>query len=93
MNIYFPESSSMSEWTEWHLTTRGWERGFQMRESSEKITETEVPIDRVLTCRYHENVTINSTWMQKHITEIWQDSNLKIVEQMLEKFGTCPECL
>ncbi|AFY99678.1 hypothetical protein [Calothrix sp. PCC 6303] len=93
MNIYFPESSKISQWTEWHLTTKGWQRGSQLHESDDEIREIEIALDRVLTCRYHENVTINSIWMQKHINEIWKDSDQKIVDEMLEKFGDCPQML
>jgi hypothetical protein len=93
MNIYFPESSKISQWTEWHLTPRGWERGSQLCESDEQVREIEVPLDRVLTCRYHENVTINSIWMQKHVSQIWRDLDENMVNEMLEKFGACPQVI
>ena len=93
MNIYFPEFNNISEWTEWHLTPTGWRQGTQKRESSEQLIEVEAPTDRVLTVRYHENISINSTWLQKHVIEIWRDSESKTIDQLLEKFGDCPETL
>ena len=93
MNVYFPNSNSMNEWTEWHLTLNGWEKGTQKRESSAQLIEVEPPCNRVLTCRYHENITINSIWLQKHIIEIWRDLDCKIVDELLEKFASCPESL
>jgi hypothetical protein len=93
MNVYYPDSSNISEWTEWHLTPRGWEQGSQRRESSIQIKEVQAPQDKVLTCRYHENVTINSVWMQKHISEIWKDSDQKLVDKLINQFGYCPQSL
>ncbi len=93
MNVYYPDSSNISEWTEWHLTPKGWEKGTQKRELDPQLIEVETPVDRVLTFRYHENLSINSAWLQKHIIEIWKDSDSKIVDELLEKFGNCPETL
>ncbi|BAZ09089.1 hypothetical protein NIES4071_08950 [Calothrix sp. NIES-4071] len=92
MNIYYPDSSNISAWTEWHLTPLGWERGNQRQENSTQVKQVEAPLDRVLTCRYHENVTINSVWMQKHTIELWRDSE-ELVDKLIEKFGFCPESL
>ncbi|MBW4512675.1 MAG: hypothetical protein KME64_40215 [Scytonematopsis contorta HA4267-MV1] len=93
MNVYYPNSSNISEWTEWHLTPKGWEKGTQKRELEAQLIEVETPVDRVLTFRYHENVSINSVWLEKHITEVWKDLDSKIVDELLEKFGNCPETL
>lgn len=93
MNVYYPNSGNLNEWTEWHLTPRGWEQGGQKRESSTQIKEVETPQDKVLTCRYHENVTINSVWMQKHVSVTWKDSNQQLVEELIDKFGDCPQSL
>jgi hypothetical protein len=93
MNIYFSDSSNINEWTEWHLTPRGWERGNEKREDSPLEKKVEAPIDRILTCRYHENLSTNSVWMQKHTNDVWKISDQKILAQMLEKFGNCPQHL
>lgn len=93
MNVYYPDKSNLSEWTEWHLTFRGWEQGSQKREFSAQLKEVEAPDDRVLTCRYHENVTINSVWMQKHVSEVCKDSNQQQIDKLIEQFGSCPESL
>lgn len=93
MKIYFPNSSSINEWSEWHLTPAGWKQGAQKREDSNQLIEVEAPADRVATYRYHENIAINSTWLQKQTLEIWRNPNSKIVDELLEKFGGCPESL
>lgn len=91
MNVYYPDSGNLNEWTEWHLTPRGWEQGSQKREYGDQIKEVEAPQDRVLTCRYHENVTINSVWMQKHTIKIWKDSDQQLVDKLIEQFGDCSQ--
>ncbi|NJL63476.1 MAG: hypothetical protein HC903_18650 [Methylacidiphilales bacterium] len=93
MNIYFSDSSDINEWTEWHLTSRGWEQGNQKREDSPFVNKLKAPIDRILTCRYHETLSTNSVWMQKHTNEVWKISDKKVLTQMLEKFGSCPQYL
>jgi hypothetical protein len=93
MNIYYPDSNNLSAWTEWHLTPLGWEQGSQRQENSTQVKEVDSPLDRVLTCRYHQNVTLNSVWMQKHTIELWRHSDQKLVNRLIEEFGCCPESL
>ncbi|BAZ09057.1 hypothetical protein NIES4071_08630 [Calothrix sp. NIES-4071] len=93
MKIYFPNLNNINEWTEWHLTYNGWEKGTQKREDNPQLIKVEPPDNRVLTCRYHENITINSTWLQKHIIEIWRDSDCERIDELLENFAGCPESL
>lgn len=88
-----PELTSCNEWTEWHLTLLGWERGTQKRDYPAQVQEVEVALERVLTCRYHQNFSINSVWVQKHTSEIWKSSDKKMVAELLEKFGDCPQNL
>ena len=86
------ELTNFNEWIEWHLTPRGWERGTQKLSClAVQVQELEVPLDRVLTYRYHQNFSINSVWMQKHVSEIWKCCDEKIVAELLEKFGNCPQ--
>jgi hypothetical protein len=93
MNAYLPDFNHVNEWTEWHLTPKGWEQGTQKYEYNTQLKEVEAPEDRLLTCRYHQNITINSVWVQRHTTEIWKHSDQKLVKDMLEKFGDCPQSL
>jgi hypothetical protein len=83
--------TNIYEWTEWHLTPRGWERGYTKPFDSEQVEELEPPLDKVLTCRYQQNIPINSTWVQKYVSEIWKSPDQKKVAQLLEKFGDCPQ--
>ena len=50
------ESEKMAarkEWTEWHLTPRGWEKG-ATRVHGQGNTWVEEPVDRLLSCVYQE---------------------------------------
>ncbi|GJD18139.1 hypothetical protein RIVM261_030950 [Rivularia sp. IAM M-261] len=93
MNIYYPDSNNLSAWTEWHLTRSGWERGSQKQENDTQVKEVKIPFERVLTCRYHVNVTINSVWMQKHAIELWRSAEQELVDKLIDQFGSCPESL
>ncbi|MBF2006506.1 MAG: hypothetical protein IGS49_13835 [Chlorogloeopsis fritschii C42_A2020_084] len=85
--------SHRSEWVEWHLTPRGWERGTEKCDNLAHLIKVEPPEDRVLTCRYHQNIAVNSIWLQTHISEIWKSANQEIVNKLLEKFGSCPQTI
>ncbi|PAX51676.1 hypothetical protein [Brunnivagina elsteri] len=93
MNIYFSDSSNINEWTEWHLTLRGWKRGSEKCEDSPLEKKVNPPIDRILTCRYHQSLSTNSIWIQKHTSDVWKTSDCEILTQTLEKFGNCPQSL
>lgn len=87
------ELTNCNEWTEWHLTPRGWEKGTEKQDYPAQVKQLEPPLDRVLTYRYHQNIPINSIWMQKSANEIWKCSDQKIVAELLQKFGDCPQNL
>ncbi len=85
--------ASSNEWTEWHLTPRGWERG------TEKIDfgDTEVvipPEDRVLTCVYRQymgwGVKASSA---SPVEEEWRSDDEDMVYLLLEEHGECPMSL
>ncbi len=83
--------SNINEWIEWHLTPRGWKPGNEKREFPPYQKEVEAPSDRVLTCRYHQGVAINSIWIQKYTSRIWEIADKNVVDEMIDKFGDCPE--
>jgi hypothetical protein len=41
------------EWTDWHLTPKGWESG-SLKVDGQGVTDIAPPDDRVLTVREHE---------------------------------------
>lgn len=93
MNPNNLDLTNFNEWTEWHLTPRGWERGSIKYENSLNINQVEIPPDRVITCIYCESVNVNSIWIQKRVSEVWRNSDENLITAMLDKFGNCPESM
>ena len=80
------------EYTDWHLTPRGWEKG------TEKIdfgatTEVKPPADRVLTFRFLEEQTSAYSKMHKSSRERWRSTDSAAVDRLLAKFGDAPNSL
>lgn len=82
------------EWTEWHLTPRGWEQGSTRREGRGNDWRDE-PADRLLSYQYCE---IESSGSPARITheETWRTKDmaaLKQLEEALARHGEAPSRL
>jgi len=84
--------SASNEWTEWHLTPRGWECGTEKIDSA-PTSPVPPPTDRVLTCRYHEFLGSIHSKVQRSVDEVWRGTDEVTVASLLTKFGICPERL
>jgi hypothetical protein len=84
--------SASNEWTEWHLTPRGWEEGDTKKDFVGTKT-TPTPKDRVLTFRYKE--FLSSVYSKPDIgkTMIWRCNDEQLIKNLLDKFGECPNYL
>ena len=80
------------EWTEWHLTPRGWEKG-ATRVHGQGNTWVEEPLDRVLSCVYQELENSDTPQLKKWSEETWRSKKEEDVKAALEKSGPCPERL
>ena len=94
------------EWTEWHLTPQGWERG-STRAQGKGNTWTEEPEDRALSFVYKEVETSSSPGVQASVAETWRPRDTEgfpgpippapplseETEELLRRFGPCPERL
>jgi hypothetical protein len=80
------------EWTEWHLTPRGWEKG-ATRAHNQGNTWVEEPLDRVLSCVYQELETDASPEVKKWKEETWRSKKPEQVTDLEKKYGHCPENL
>ncbi|MFA6145484.1 MAG: hypothetical protein WC691_11865 [Sulfuricurvum sp.] len=49
--------TTRGEYTEWHLTPHGWERGTEVTDSSRNYKDA--PNDRVMTCKYSEHMKVD----------------------------------
>jgi hypothetical protein len=80
------------EWTEWHLTPRGWEKG-ATRVHGQGNTWVEEPLDRFLSCVYQELQTDASPEAKKWKEETWRSKKSEDVAALEQKFGACPDTL
>ncbi|MFT4112136.1 hypothetical protein [Silvibacterium sp.] len=80
------------EWTEWHLTPRGWERG-ATRVHGQGNTWVEEPLDRVLSFVYQELETSDSPEVKKWKEETWRSKKAEDVTALEQQFGACPDSL
>jgi hypothetical protein len=80
------------EWTEWHLTPRGWEKG-ATRVQGQGNTWVEEPLDRLLSCVYQEIETDASPEVKKSSEETFHSKKTTEVGEALRKYGPCPERL
>jgi hypothetical protein len=80
------------EWTEWHLTPRGWEKG-ATRVHGQGNTWVEEPLDRILSCVYQELESTDPPELKKWCEETWRSKEEQDVQAALEKSGPCPERL
>jgi len=84
--------AARKEWTEWHLTPRGWEKG-ATRVHGQGNTWVEEPVDRLLSSVYQEVEADGSSEVKKWSEETYRSKKTAEVETALQKFGPSPERL
>ena len=83
------------EWTEWHLTPRGWEMGSTRHGASGNNWQSE-PEDRVLSATYKEQQTSEQQVPVTGLEESWRTKDpekASSIPGLLQKWGTCPKRL
>jgi len=82
--------SASNEWTEWHLTPRGWESGSR---KTDFVGDSDVPEppDRVLTFAYSEFMSSAFSKLERNSEKIWESPNSTLVSSLLKKYGKCPQ--
>lgn len=83
--------SASNEWTEWHLTPRGWEPGTEKTDFSR--IDREPPLDRVLTIRWREYLGHHYGIATHFHEEIWRSIENDLVNNLLAKFDSMPQSL
>ena len=81
--------SGSKEWTEWHLTINGWEKG-SYRVDFGGTTNKNSPKDRVLTMIYYETITSSFSPLDTNIKETWISEDKEQVNRLLKQYGNCP---
>ncbi len=80
------------EWTEWHLTPRGWESGSTRHGDQGNNWQTE-PEDRVLSAVYKEQQTSSQPAATCGTEESWRTKDpIKAadISTLLARYGACP---
>ena len=81
--------SASNEWTEYHLTRKGWMAGSSKFDFGPENVVTP-PVDRVLTCRYREKVSSPFSSMEQCTQEVWRCGDDAAIASLRERFGDCP---
>jgi hypothetical protein len=79
------------EWTEWHLTPRGWEQGSTRREGRGNDWRDE-PADRLLSYQ-HSELHLSAGPPKISTEETWRTKDPAALEQLnaaLARYGTVP---
>ena len=84
--------AARKEWTEWHLTPRGWEKG-ATRVQGQGNTWVEEPVDRLLSCVYQEVESDASPGVEKWSEETYRSKKVADLDAALKQYGPCPERL
>src|SRR5690242_211662 len=92
VRCYYSRMSLSSEWTTWHLTPRGWERGNEKTDYGKPV-DRPTPSDCVLTVTYHEDVGAIGARMDRSTKENWRSPDVALVKTLLKKFGEAPSSL
>lgn len=77
------------EWTEWHLTPRGWEVGSE-RVDFAGTTQRLPPADRVLTVRNSETQSSMYSRMERSTSTIWISDDKTLLGELTAKYGEAP---
>lgn len=81
--------SASHEWTEWHLTPRGWESGSSKTDCAPTDT-VEPPCDRVLTVRETEHLSSMYSRLERYWTVLWRSSDAVSVSVLATQHGERP---
>ena len=95
-----PKSVPRHDWTEWHLTPRGWEIG-SIRVTGKGTIWRDEPDDRLLSYVYRErssagNAQPGGASVSASTEESWRTNDSAkrcTLEECLARFGPCPRSL
>jgi hypothetical protein len=83
--------SASNEWTQWHLTPRGWERGTE-KEDFRRV-DRDPPNDRVQTVTYREHLSSGFSSLDKLSDVEWESDDKAKIEALMQQFGHAPSRL
>jgi hypothetical protein len=83
--------AATNQWTEWHLTPRGWTSGSSKTDGLSAWVDP--PRDRVKTCVYKELVSSPPAPMTASLTTQFVSNHTERVAQLEAEHGECPRRL
>jgi hypothetical protein len=83
--------AASDEWTEWHLTETGWQRGSEKTDFNSVTREP--PPDRACTAVWSEHISSSFSPLNSDSAMIWKSENLERCESLLKKYGPPPRHL
>jgi hypothetical protein len=86
------DMAARKEWTEWHLTTAGWQRG-AMRVQGQGNTWVDDPPDRIVSFVYQEVETSAAPGPRISCEETWRSKTATNMDELLQQYGACPHSL
>lgn len=84
--------SASNEWTEWHLTPKGWVRGSE-KEDFGGIKTIPRPESCVMTALHREYLSSSFSRLDKTDEIVWTSENQSAVEALLDQHGPAPKYL
>ena len=84
--------SATNEWTQWHLTPRGWERGSDRTDHGGTVRQ-DPPIDRVMTVTYSEYQAMIQHRARLAHEEEWRSTDADAVAALETQYGAAPRSL
>lgn len=81
-----------NEWTEWHLTPEGWQKG-STRVQGQGNSWAEEPENRALSWVYKEVETSASPEVKITHEETWRSKTATDIDALLRQHGPCPRKL
>ncbi|QHG70168.1 hypothetical protein [Ensifer adhaerens] len=83
--------SASNEWTEWHLTPRGWEEGDSKTDFA--FNSKAAPADAVQTVKNREYLSSSFSKLEKTSEIQWSSDDKALIAELLAKFGEAPHHL
>ncbi|WP_223532030.1 hypothetical protein [Pseudomonas sp. BF-R-30] len=84
--------SASDEWTEWHLTPRGWERGSE-KEDVAGTKKKDAPTDCVMSVKHRQLIPAAGAPLKETNELLWTSPDEAEVRSLLDQFGPAPKKL
>ena len=81
--------SASNEWTIWHLTPRGWDRGTEKEDFQR--TDRDPPADRVLSVKWIEYMGHTFGALQSYHEEVWRHPDTEFIAKLINDYGEAPK--